>query len=313
MDPGVKESVNLLGGGLNSSDYQSVLLEIARLRSIKTKPSGIMREFGTNRFLKPSDIPQAVFNRTDRMAYECLPDVFNSIELSPLAPFGSCSSVSNLSQNLVISTVRHSEVVADPTNLLAIEAAYRRKTLLDNDPKSTGLVKLCSSHRLVRGQSFGTGNGKFTAHFRVFSLLTAGRDEGHSGFELGQVEEHIGFYLDFCSRLGILQGAELSISDFSGSFDTGLFDPVFRRLETRHPEVKFISDNERKEARNYYSPLAFRIRFFDDNGQAWDLVDGGLTDWTQIYLNNRKERMLGSAIGTELLLRVYPELMTIQE
>jgi hypothetical protein len=312
-EPGIKESLGLLGEGLNSSDYQSVMLEIARLRSLKVKPSGIMREFGNNRFLKPSVIPQDVFNMVDRLAYDCLPGTYYPVELSPVAPFGSCSSVSKLSQNLVVSTVRHSEIVADPTNLLAIEASYRRKSILEEDPRSNRVVKLCSSHRLTRGQSFGGGNGKFTAHFRVFSLLSAGRDAGDSSFELDAIEEHIRFYLELCKRLDILKDAEVSISDFSGSFDPDRFEPVFNRLAEAYSSVRFLHDNERKEARNYYSPLAFRIRFFDDDEKAWDLVDGGMTGWTQIYLNNRKERMLGSAIGTELMLKVFPKLLSFKE
>ncbi|MFC2098755.1 hypothetical protein ACFLTA_00935 [Bacteroidota bacterium] len=304
-DPGIKELIERLGEQISSSDLQSVLLEIARRRSLKVKPPDLLREFQENRFLKPSDLTQLDFNQLDRIVYDCLPDGFSPIELSPVAPFGSSSSVSNLNQNLAVSTVRHSEVVSDPTNVMAIEAAIRRKEFLESDPKSSTPIKLSTSHRLLRGQAFD--NEKFTAHFRVFSLVTAGRDTGNLGFELEHLEEHIRYYLKLSRKLGIITGTEMSLSDFTGSINTGLFDPMLNKLKNEFSETSFGWDMQRQQAKNYYSPIAFRIRYYDGEQRGWDLVDGGFTDWTCKYLNNKKERFLGSAIGTELLLRVFPE------
>jgi hypothetical protein len=55
----------------------------------------------------------------------------------------------------------------------------------------------------------------------------------------------------------------------------------------------------------------FRIRFRDADSRTWDLVDGGFTDWTQLLLTSRKERFLSSAIGSELLLRVFPGILNL--
>jgi hypothetical protein len=267
-------------------------------------PSSVLREYRSSRFLKPSEIPQQDFIRLDKLAYDCLPGDFISMEFSPVAPLGSFSTISNLSQNLAISTVRHSEVVSDPTPLMALEAAVRRKEVLEKEPKSPRKVKLSTSHRILRGQAFE--NDKFTAHFRVFALVTAGRDEGRYGFEIASLEEHIRYYLDLCGRLGILNGAEVSLSDFTGKIDPRLLEGILERLRDTQGDVKYAIDKRRTQARTYYKPLAFRIRFRDDKGRQWDLVDGGFTDWTQVFLNNRKERLLTSAIGSELLMKVFP-------
>jgi hypothetical protein len=40
------------------------------------------------------------------------------------------------------------------------------------------------------------------------------------------------------------------------------------------------------------------------NGQQIHIGDGGFVDWSQKMLNNKKERMLISAIGLERLLQV---------
>ena len=41
----------------------------------------------------------------------------------------------------------------------------------------------------------------FTAHFKLFSLVSAGRDAGSFSFEVASLREHIGFYLSFLSNL----------------------------------------------------------------------------------------------------------------
>jgi hypothetical protein len=199
--------------------------------------------------------------------------------------------------------------VADATSTLALAAALMRKESLDNDAKSTRAFKGCTSHRLLRAQRFG--EEKFSAHFRVFSLVSAGRDTGNYDFEMVHLEEHIGFYLNLCDKLRILDVAEVHVSDFSGEFNLALIGEIFERLKSRFRDARFMLVPERTEARNYYAPLAFRVRFKDAQGDTWDIVDGGFTDWTQILLNNRKERFLSSAIGSELLFRVFPDITDI--
>jgi hypothetical protein len=269
----------------------------------------VLAEFRDSRFYKPSEFSQSVFNRFDLLARGLLPDHWHSLELSSVTPLGTCTSISKLSQNRMLSTIRNAEVVADSTSTLALVAALKRKENLDGDAKSTQTIHCCTSHRLLRAQLFG--EEKFSAHFRVFSLVSAGRDTGNFEFEMDHLEEHIRFYLDLCTNLNILEVTEVHVSDFSGTFKTHLIEERFERLKTRFREARFMLVPERSEARNYYAPLAFRIRFRDEQGSTWDIVDGGFSDWTQLLLNNRKERFLSSAIGSELLLRVFPGILEI--
>ena len=92
-----------------------------------------------------------------------------------------------------------------------------------------------------------------------------------------------------------------------------MLEDMFGKLGESFNEAGFLLDPDRAEARNYYAPLAFRIRFLDMEGMAWDIVDGGFTNWTQLLLNSRKERFLSSAIGSELLFRVFPEILKLIE
>ena len=310
-DPLMKELFLLLTEKLSNSDRQSLLIEAFRNRSLKTSPSKVLNEYRDNRFYSPSEIPQAVYNRFDLFAYSLLSGDWHSLDLSPVTPLGTCTSISNLSQNRMLSTIRNSELVADSTNTMALKAALMRKECLDSNAKSAQTINCCSSHRLLRAQSFE--EEKFSAHFRVFALVSAGRDTGNFAFELAQLEEHIRFYLTLCTKLNILREAEVHVSDFTGKFSTSLLEEMFGRLGESFKEVGFLLSPDRAEARNYYSPLAFRIRFRDQEGRTWDLIDGGFTNWTQLLLNNRKERFLSSAIGSELLFRVFPGVLNLLE
>ena len=310
-DPHMKELFLLLTERLSNSDMQSLLIETFRNRSLNTTPSKVLNDYRDSRFYSPSEIPQDVFNRFDLLAYSLLSGDWHSLDLSPVTPLGTCTSISNLSQNRMLSTIRNSEVVADPTNTMALKAALMRKECLDNNAKSAQIINCCSSHRLLRAQSFE--EEKFSAHFRVFALVSAGRDTGNFTLEMVQLEEHIRFYLSLCSKLNIITEAEVHVSDFTGKFSTSLLEEMFARLGESFNEVGFLLDPDRVEARNYYTPLAFRIRFMDQEGRTWDLVDGGFTNWTQLLLNSRKERFLSSAIGSELLFRVFPGVLKLFE
>lgn len=308
-DPYMKELLHFLSNKLSNSDLQSLLIETFRLRSRDTTPSRVLKEYRENRFYSPSEFPQVMMNRFDVLAFSLLSGDWQSLDLSPVTPLGSCTSISNLSQNRMLSTIRNSEVVADPTNTMALKAALMRKECLDGNAKSRQTIKCCSSHRLLRTQGFE--DKKFSAHFRVFALVSAGRDTGNFSFEMAQLEEHIRFYLTLCKKLNLLRGVEVHVSDFSGEFSTTLIEEMFNRLKGSFNEAGFLHAPDRAEASNYYAPLAFRFRFRDLESKAWDIVDGGFTNWTQLLLNNRKERFLSSAIGIELLLRVFPETVNL--
>jgi hypothetical protein len=307
QEPQIKRLLQLLNERLSNSELQTLLMDVSRHRALKMTPSRVLSEYRESRFCSPSEIPQVIFNRFDMLAYSLLPGNWHSVDLSPVTPLGTCTSLSNLSQNRMVATIRHSEVVADSTSTLAIWAALMRKECLEEDAKSSATINCCASHRLLRAQHFD--NEKFSAHFRVFALVSAGRDTGHFTFELDQLEKHLRFYLELSKMLKILEKAEVHVSDFSGKFNARLIEEMFGRLAGSFQEAEFVQVNDRMEARSYYAPLAFRIRFTDPGGGTWDIVDGGFTNWTQRLLNNRKERFLSSAIGSELLFRVFPQLL----
>jgi hypothetical protein len=87
--------------------------------------------------------------------------------------------------------VRGSEVLADPTTSLALEAALRRRA-------GEAAPALCALARVLRMQRFGGG---WNQHFGVFSLVSAGRVTAGHGFALAALGSHIGVYLQLLCGL----------------------------------------------------------------------------------------------------------------
>jgi hypothetical protein len=88
------------------------------------------------------------------------------------------------SQNKVLSTLRGTEVVADPTNVMALECARRMR----RDP--TAVVRLATSHRCVRAQPIPKRLG-LSANFRIFCLASAGLERQNHAFVVEAMAEHI--------------------------------------------------------------------------------------------------------------------------
>lgn len=75
---------------------------------------------GSRRFVQPSIVDQRTLVEIDGHLLEATA-AFESIELSPVAPLGVCAIMGHASQNKVLSALRGTEVVADPTNVMALE------------------------------------------------------------------------------------------------------------------------------------------------------------------------------------------------
>jgi hypothetical protein len=273
--PGVVDRL----AGLAGADLRSLLLEVTRRRAERLSPADVLRRYRDDRFVRPSTVDPLRLRAVERTALELLPPGFELLELSPVAPFGAVSALAALSQNLAVSTVRGTEVVSDSTNVLALECAVRRRD-------GAGTVRVCASHRMLRGQAYDDPG--LAAHFALLGLCTAGRDTavpnaGSLQFEAAALAEHLGFYTRLLEALGI--AADVRVTPL---------DESLRPLLAQIPGARI--DDERQSARTYYRGASFGI-----DAEGVNLVDGGFTDWTQLLLSDRKERLLVSGVGTERL------------
>ncbi len=304
-EAGISELLDVLVERLSPTDLQSLLLEVYKRRAAKLTTAAVLRQYNESRFVRLANVsPQAAIE-FDRLAYSLLPKGFEAVELSPVSPLGTCSVFATVDQNNAVATIRNTEVCSDSTNVLALEAAVRRRAM----GKGAQDIKLCASHRLLRGQAF-KGPGLFS-HFRVFSLCTAGRVRGNYGFEIDALCEQIDFYIRLFLRLGEMGFSvgqiKVSLTPFSGGDADVLEQVVLAKLALQYGRVAFDLDRERQTGRGYYIWAGFNISVTDSTGAECSLVDGGLTDWMEKLMSNKKERLLISGLGTERFLIRFKE------
>ncbi len=170
-----------LSAGLSPTDLQTLLLDVARVRADRVDPARLVRRWDEDRFVAPAAADPRRLAALVAETWTRLPGEFAGVELAPVAPLGTCAAVADVDQHRIVSTVRGSEVVSDPTNVLALEAARRRRT-------SAGDVHLATHHRVLRAQRFGPG---LAAHFSLFALVSSGRDRGSRSTELDFLGRHL--------------------------------------------------------------------------------------------------------------------------
>jgi hypothetical protein len=183
-----------------------------------------------------------------------------------------------------VSTVRGSEVVSDPTNVLALEAARRRQSTPDD-------VHLAAHHRVLRAQRFPSG---FSAHFALLALVSSGRDRGSLVTELDFLRRHLGAWRSLLGGTVGPQGFLISYSTFG---DHRLAQLIADHLAT--PELPELQvDDQLTPGGGYYAGLRFKIMARTADG-VMEIGDGGLTDWTAQLAADAKERCLISCVSTE--------------
>jgi hypothetical protein len=264
---------------LPGADLTTLLLEVFRQRAARLTAADLLRRYRTDRFVAPAVTPFHQLRRAEDHAIEALRPGFGLLTLAPVTPLGTHSIVATVDQNKVISTVRGSEVAADPTNALALEAADRRAA------NPTEPVRLAAIQRVVRAQRFD-GPGSF-AHFSLFGAVTAGRDTGNLAFERQHAVEHV-----HLTTAGVPTAqVRLTVLDPRFAVVTDTVRDAFTEST-----VDVTDDPDRKTGRGYYTGLCFKV--FTD---GTELADGGFVDWTQALLGNRKERLMISGIGLDRL------------
>lgn len=292
---GGPELLDLLAKGLSGTDLTTLLLEVFRRRADRLTPAEVMRRYRTDRFVTPAPTGFAQLRGAEDLLLAVLPDDFQMLVLAPLVPLAAHTAVATVDPRKVVATIRGSEVAADPTNALALEAAQRRSQALAADPRSAVPVRLAASQRVVRAQHFGAPG--MLAHFQLFALVTAGRDTGGRTFEQQHLAEHLQFAARAMARAGVHR-TEIRITCLDDSAAPIL---VHTRTELAGtPGVDIIDDPNRPTGRGYYTDLCFKI-YATIHGQRLEIADGGFVDWTQHLTGNRKERLLISGFGVDRL------------
>jgi hypothetical protein len=277
---------------LPASEVWSLLLEVMDRRAQQRLPPDLIRQFERDRFTQPAFVDQRTLVALDGHLLAAAAQ-FEAIELSPLAPLGSSSVVGPTSQNKIVSALRGTEVVADPTNVFALESARRLRENPDQ------IVRLATCHRCVRAQEVPKRPGH-SQHFRIFCLGTAGRErEGH-GLLVEALVEHVTTQLRALDRLEqhgyAFPGRRVRM--LATAARAALADRIAEQVQGP-PVVRDVLNH------SYYDGLRFMISVTAPDGSEFFLIDGGAFDWVGRLASNSRFVFVASGMGAQLAAYLF--------
>jgi hypothetical protein len=291
---GIPDLVQRLADALPGADFTSLMLEVMRRRAARVTPADVLQQYRRDRFVGAATVPLAALRRVEDAALGLLPADTEALALAPLAPLGAHSAIATVDQHKVVSTLRGTEVAADPTNGLALEAAHRREGGGFGGPA----VHLAASQRVARAQALG-GGARVFAHFQLFGLVSAGRDAGDLRFEQDGLLRQLQFHVALARACGAREVAlALTPLDAQGERITAMLAAAIDATT----DARVREDRDRTTGRGCYRHACFKTHVRLAGGDDWiEVGDGGDVDWTARLTSNSKERCVISGLGVDRL------------
>lgn len=294
------------------------------MRARARTPASLREQWRIDRFVQPCAVDQRALLELDAHLFAAAAD-FKAIELSPVAPLGVCASVALASQNKIVSTARGTEVVSDPTNVLALECARRlveaaaaRRPVGEaaSSDAETAVpagaraavsvaaergepVRLATSHRCTRAQAVPKRPG-FAAHFRMFCLASAGHERENRELTSSALAEHINTHLAALERLK-RHGYAVEVCGvrlLSIEKNAELARRVAAGVQGASVEHQLLDHP-------YYDGLRFMIDVLAPDGSPLPLIDGGAFDWLRKLTSNNKLVYVASGMGSQVLAMLF--------
>jgi GNAT superfamily N-acetyltransferase len=281
-------SFEKLASGLAGSQLHSVLLEVMRRRAGARSPAEVLAQYHRDAFCSPAPVDLRTMLGIDS-DFLAAASEFEALDLSPVAPLGVCSAVAITNQHRVLSALRMTEVVSDPTNVLALECASRLRN------EQTEPVHLATSQRVLRAQPVPKQPG-YSQHFRIFVLASSGRETQDHRFTVETVQRHVRAMLDALERLERTEYA-------FGKRRVEIFATAEREELADRIAESFVDLAVRKPLEHaYYSAgLRFQIWVTAPDGSELPLIDGGAFDWLAKLSSNRRAVFIATGAGSQLI------------
>jgi hypothetical protein len=277
-----------LASELSGSELQSVLLEVMKRRANDRAPAEVLAHYRRDGFCRPATIDQRTSTAIDGHLLASA-EGFEAIELSPVAPLGACSAVAPTDQNRVLSALRSTEIVSDPTNVIALECALRLRA----NPAVP--VHFATSQRVIRAQPVPKVSG-YAPHFRIFVLASGGGETKDHGFTVDALVRHVRTMqgaLDRLERNGYAFGAR-RIDVLATQERAKLGDRVAEALGA-------IATRKPLEHPYYSGGLRYMLWVTAPDGAELPLVDGGAFDWLGKLTSNRRAVYVATGAGAQLI------------
>ena len=273
---------------LTGSELQSLLLEVLQRRARGRVPKQLLSQFETDPFCLPASVDQRTSIAIDQQLLAAA-EGFEAIELSPVAPLGTCSAMALTDQNRVLSALRGTEVVSDPTNVLALECARRLRA----EPRAA--VHLATSQRVVRAQTVQKLPGH-TQHFRLLALASGGIETKDHAFSVETLLLHIRTALAGLERLerhGYSFGAR-SVDVLASEARRKLGERIVAALGS-------LAHSKPLEHAYYSGGLRYQLWVTAPDGVRLPLIDGGAFDWLARLTSNRRAVFVATGAGAQLI------------
>ena len=265
----LNEIVDILSDKLSGSELNSLLLQVFDRRpTTKETPSSLLSKYSKNKLAKPAQLDFLEFKEEE---LECCKIIANNnyelIELSPVAQLGTSSVMATVNQKKVLTALRNTEVQSDPTNA-----------------------------RVIRTQVFSNPN--FTPHFPLLCLISCGMDTGSFEFERTELHKHLAITQKVCKEVFGFENIFFEIIPCKGYDEKSqLVSDTFFYTKNSGLDIRIAKSDSHN---NYYYGIRIKAKIIID-GVEHEIGDGGLLNWTQNLLANKKERMLTMGIGIQLL------------
>ena len=282
---------------LPAPDFNSLMLKIFQSQARKATPVEMLKAYQSNRFSVPSELDPAAYHALEAELLSAAQKIdIKPVLLSPSAPFASSSVFGCVDQNNVVSALRGTEILSDPTNMLSIIIAEQLK---NKKADNTIPIHYCATARVLRAQTFPNTKRHF-AHFGIFCIVSSGKDRGSYDCEKELLVKQLTFYKqqlwkNYDSNLSIVLRKRRGYTD-----GDGFFALMAETVKNNLPDVSLSFDTEYGD-NNYYKGINYNILMKRD-GKIVEIGDGGFVDWIQSMTNNKKERCLISGIGIDRLL-----------
>ena len=290
------ELFGILSDQLSGTELNSILLEVYRQRIQRMAPADVLNQYQHNRFVKPTDLPVI---ETKRMELDILEHFqgfsFEPLELSPVSILGACSVVAPADQKKILTALRGTEVLADSTNAIALHVCD-----LKQKKHLTDITRFCNIQRQIRTQAI-SGQG-FTPHFRIGCLVTCATDIGNFHFERTALNEHIQVMKDLFLDYYKVDEISFRLLGRDG-YPERFLEETGEHLRQANPGMSISMTDNSKNETHYYRGIQYKVDILY-NGKTYEIADGGFVDWTQHLLQNKKERMLSTGFGFDLMLRI---------
>jgi len=276
-----------------SGDLTTLLLAVVAERASRVSAPRLLARYLEDRFSRPAPVDLGALRAVEDAFLRATHRGWDRVVVSPLLPIGAHHALGDVAQDRIVTATRANEVAADPTVGLALEAAARRRD--STARRSDGPQDLATLQRITRAQRFDAPEA--FVHFSIAALVTAGRSQPDDGFDADALLRHLDVHLS--ALAGLADRIEIVLSTQDTGPGRNLLASIGGSLVGR-PNVRLAEDPDRIEEQGYYRRACFKINV-DVSGSTFEVGDGGFTDWTERLLDDRRERLLTSALGLDRL------------